>query len=77
MSIFWAPDENDQPRGVAWPSRAVADEVAQWIDERALQRAAAVVRGLALRIVTTARSLPRHRLARRLVPPAIRHRRVS
>jgi hypothetical protein len=61
MSIFWAPDENDQPRAASWPSQGVANEVALWIDERALQRAAAVVRGFALRVMTTARGLPRPR----------------
>jgi hypothetical protein len=77
MSIFWVPDEDDQPRGLSWPPRTVADEVAQWVDERALQRAAAVIHGFRIRIVTTARGLTRRRLARRLGLPAIRHRRVT
>jgi hypothetical protein len=77
MSIFWVPDEDDLPRGGLAPPGTVADEVARWIDERALHRAEAALRGFALRLVTTARDLPRRRLARRLEPSSLRHRRAS
>jgi hypothetical protein len=70
MSIFWTADEYDRPRGGLRPSRAVSDEIALWIDERALHRAAAVVRPFALRIAMVARGLAwRHRFLR----PSTRH----
>jgi hypothetical protein len=75
MSIFWVPDEDDPPGGGP-PPGTVADEVARWIDERAVHRAEAMIRELRLRLVTTAHGLPR-RLARRLEPPSLRHRRAS
>lgn len=77
MSIFWTPDEDDRPRDGSRPSQAVSDEIALWMDERALQRAAAAVHLLALRITTAARGLTRRQLPDRLLRPAIRHRRVS
>lgn len=77
MAIFWTPDEDDRPGDGSWPSRAVTDEVARWIDGRAVQRAAAAVRGLALSIATAARDLSGRRLTDRILRPAIRHRRVS
>jgi hypothetical protein len=77
MSIFWVPDEDDPPRGVPPPSHAVADELARWIDERALQRADTVIRGFTLRVGITARGLLRARLARRLQPPSLGHGRAS
>jgi hypothetical protein len=76
MSIFWTPDEYNRPRDLLRPSQAVSDEISQWIDERALQRAAAAVRPLALRIAMAARGLTRRRLSDRLLRPAIRRRRV-
>lgn len=77
MSIFWTPDEYDRPRDGLRPPGAVSDEIAQWIDERALNRAAAAVRPFALRIATAARGLTWRRRPDRLLGPAIRQRRVS
>lgn len=72
MSIFWMPDEEDRPRDGFRPSQAVSDEIARWIDERALHRAAAVVRPLALRIAATARVLTGRR-PNRFLRPSTRH----
>jgi hypothetical protein len=77
MSIFWTPDEDDRPLDGAWPSRAVSDEIARWIDQRALYRAVAAGRALALRIATAALGLTGRRLPDRFLRPAIRPRRVS
>ena len=73
MSIFWTPDEYDRRRDGLRPSRAVSDEIAQWIDERALHRAAAVVRPLALRIATFASGLAWRRRPIRFLRPSTRH----
>ena len=77
MAIFWTPDEDDRPGDGSWPSRTVADEMARWIDGRAVQRAAAFVRGLALRIAPPTHGLTGRRLTDRVLRPAMRHRRVS
>lgn len=73
MSIFWTPDEDedDRPAAGSWRSRTVTDEVTRWIDQRAVQKAGAAFGAFVHRL--SARTLT----ARRLLRPAIRHRRVS
>ena len=73
MSIFWTPDEYDRPRDGLRPSRAVSDEIALWIDERALERATAAVRPFALRIAAAARVLAGRRPPNRFLRPSTRH----
>jgi hypothetical protein len=76
MSIFWMPDEEDPPRGVAWASQPVAAETLKWIDPHAVERMRGMVRALTVRVGTASRELVSRRLSHRVPRAAIRSRRA-
>ncbi|MCU1382496.1 MAG: hypothetical protein JWL71_1193 [Acidobacteria bacterium] len=76
MPMFWTPDKDEAPHGGPTLPRTVRDEMARWIDERAVRRAVIAVRGLVRRIAS-ARTAAGRRAASAAVPPAVRQHRAS
>jgi hypothetical protein len=74
MPIFWAPDEDNAPRNGPWPPQAFADEIAGWIDERAVDRTATAIRALRHRIAEAVPGVSWRRSAEGALRPVIRRR---